>query len=158
MPTPLTLPRAARRVPIRPDERAPRATRYPTSCTQNRRNSGLTAVTQATAETASIGDASSAVARGFGREVKPSIHFIETGDPVECRVASRLQDSGSSNPYRHSWQKIRRDARGDRSLYRTSIAVMHVANTSQATTSVGEEALHVASDVFESEDNSARLG
>jgi hypothetical protein len=81
-------------------------------------------------------------------EVKPSIHFIETGDRAERRVASRLRDSRSSNPCRHSWLKIRRDARGDRSSYRASIAVAHVANTSLATTLVGEGVLHVASDVF----------
>jgi hypothetical protein len=66
---------------------------------------------------------------GLAGKVKPSIRFIETGNRVKRRVASRLRDSGSSNPCRHSWQKIRRDARGDRSPNRALIAVVCTSQT-----------------------------
>lgn len=80
MPHPLDRCRMPRgRSRFKPDQRTPKST---LSDFENHGNPAQTAVTQATAETAGIGDVASAAARGFGREVKPSVHFIETGDHV----------------------------------------------------------------------------
>jgi hypothetical protein len=90
-------------------------------------------------------------------EVKPSIHFIETGDRAERRVASRLRDSSRSNPCRHSCQKFVVTQEG---------IDHHIAHLSPSCVSqtcrkrrhrLVRHALRVASDVFEGEGNSAPL-
>lgn len=110
----------------RSDQRAPKATCCPTSRVQKRRESyesGYRTIR---------GRRSLALAvprllplDGLAGEVKPSNHFIETGECVERIVpcfAFRIRIPRI--PRRHSWQKICRDARGDRSSNRALIAVV----------------------------------